>query len=78
MLRVVVVFALVWLSANLALHFMIVRPLTGIAHTADQLSRGEGADARFAQGGSRELAALGRAFDRMRTSLEKALRLLEK
>jgi len=78
MLRVIAVFALLWLMLNLAWYGMLVRPLRRIAHTADQLSRGEGGQARFAPGGARELATLARAFERMRISLEKSLRLLEK
>ncbi len=63
---------------QLALYWILVRPLRSIAQTAEQLSRGQGAQSRFAPGGGRELAMLAHAFERMRISLEKAMRLLEK
>ena len=48
-----------------------------LSDIADALSRGESPAERFPDRGSAEITALARAFERMRISLEKALKLLE-
>jgi HAMP domain-containing protein len=63
------------LAVNAALYALVVGPLRRAARLADQLSRGEQPDGEFPAGGG-EVAALGAAFNRMRTSLDKALKLL--
>jgi protein-histidine pros-kinase len=72
------VFAAVFLVVNAVLYFMVVRPVRRIARIADRLSLGETSAEDFPQRGAVEIASLARSFNRMRTSLEKALRLLEK
>ena len=69
--------AFVALVVNLVLYFLVVRPIGHMARIADQLSVGEGGVPAFPTDGATEIAALGRAFNRVRTSLDKALRLLE-
>ena len=61
---------------NAILYLLIVRPVRRIAAIADELSLGNLAAAEFPAGGSPELRALTGSFNRMRTSLSKALRLL--
>jgi len=61
---------------NAILYLLIVRPVRRIAAIADELSLGNLAAAEFPTGGSPELRALTSSFNRMRTSLSKALRLL--
>jgi protein-histidine pros-kinase len=48
-----------------------------MAQIADQLSVGDTTAGEFPARGGQEIAALGRSFNRMRTSLDKALKLLE-
>jgi protein-histidine pros-kinase len=60
------------------LYFLIVRPVRRIAQIADQLSLGDLSAPAFPAGGAREISALARSFNRMRISLDKALKLLEK
>ena len=48
-----------------------------MAHIADRLSVGDNSAPEFSTGGGAEIDALGRAFNRMRTSLDKALKLIE-
>jgi HAMP domain-containing protein len=55
-----------------------VRPVRQIARVADQLSLGHVSPETFPRRGAAEIASLTRSFDRMRKSLEKALRLIEK
>jgi HAMP domain-containing protein len=72
------VFAAVFAVVNAILYFMVVRPVGQIARIADRLSLGEMSGEDFPQGGAGEIASVARSFDRMRKSLEKALRLLER
>jgi len=53
-----------------------VRPVRRIALVADQVSQGDMSAPEFPQGGATEIASVTRSFERMRKSLEKALRLL--
>jgi HAMP domain-containing protein len=70
-------FASTLLIINAALYVLVIRPVRGIARIADQVSLGEAPAAEFPTGGGPELAALAAAFNRMRKSLEKALRMLD-
>ena len=65
------------LIVNVILYYLVVRPVRRIATIADQVSLGDMASGEFPEHGSSELTHLGRAFNRMRTSLDKALRMLE-
>ncbi|HUX72449.1 MAG TPA: DUF3365 domain-containing protein [Steroidobacteraceae bacterium] len=71
------VVALLWLAVNGALYYLVVRPLRRIARIADTLSVGEPCAEEFPESGAGELTALGRSFERMRKSLDKAIAMLE-
>ena len=62
---------------NAILYLLIVRPVRRIAAIADELSLGNTGVGDFPAGGSPELQGLTSSFNRMRTSLAKAMRLLE-
>ncbi|WP_233840477.1 DUF3365 domain-containing protein [Dyella sp. 2HG41-7] len=66
----------VWLIINLSLYALVIRPVRRIAQIADQISLGDHSAAEFPRGGGAEMAALSAAFNRMRKSLDKALRML--
>ncbi len=72
----IAVFISLLLAVNIVLYLLVVRPLRRTVRIADQLSTGELSAPSFPGGGG-EIGALGRAFNRMRTSLEKAMKLLE-
>jgi HAMP domain-containing protein len=74
--RLVAVFVALLVAVNIILYLLVVRPLRRTVQIADQLSTGELSAPPFPTGGG-EIGALGRAFNRMRTSLEKAMKLLE-
>jgi protein-histidine pros-kinase len=59
------------------LYMLVVRPIRHVSQIADRLSLGDAGGADFPAGGASEIAGLGRSFDRMRKSLQKALKLLE-
>jgi HAMP domain-containing protein len=71
------VFVALLLVVNLVLYFLVVRPVRRMAQIADQLSVGDTSAGEFPASGGAEIAALGRAFNRMRKSLDKALKMLE-
>ncbi len=71
------VFAAVLLAVNGLLYWLVVRPVRTLAKRADQVSLGEDLAQEFPQSGAREIASLGRSFNRMRKSLEKAMSMLD-
>ena len=78
MISLIGVFAAVFLVVNGVLYGLVVRPVRQIARVADRLSLGDISAEEFPQRGAQEIASLGRSFNRMRKSLEKAMRMLEK
>ncbi len=78
MLSLIAVFAAVFLVVNGILYGLVVRPVRQIARVADQLSLGDMSAEDFPKAGAKEIASVSRSFHRMRKSLEKAMRLLEK
>jgi len=71
------VFALVFVVLNVMLSRMIVHPISRMAMAAEQISTGNFENPEFAERGRDEIAMLGRAFNRMRRSLQKALEMID-
>ncbi len=69
-------FACVLLVINASLYVLVIRPVRRIVQIADRVSLGDSSPPELPSGGARELAALSAAFNRMRRSLDKALRML--
>jgi protein-histidine pros-kinase len=61
---------------NAAIYWTVVRPLRQMARHADEVSLGRSAGVAFASGRDDEIAALAEAFERMRKSLDKAMKLI--
>jgi HAMP domain-containing protein len=76
MISLAAVFAAVFVVVNALLYGLVVRPVRQIARVADRLSLGDMAAEDFPQRGAQEVVSLTRSFNRMRKSLDKALRLL--
>jgi HAMP domain-containing protein len=76
MTSLLVVFAALLAVVNGVLYLLVVRPVRHMAQIADQLSIGDTSAPEFPASGGAEIAALGQAFNRMRRSLDKALKLL--
>jgi HAMP domain-containing protein len=74
---IVAVLVVCLLAVNALVYLLVVRPIRRISAIADELSVGNPSVGQFPAGGSPELTALTRSFNRMRTSLEKAFRMLE-
>jgi protein-histidine pros-kinase len=76
MTLLVAVFAAAFVVVNALLYYLVVRPVRRIASVADRVSLGDmGAD-DFPKSGATEIVSLTHSFNRMRKSLEKALRLI--
>ena len=71
------VFALAFVALNLMLTWIIVRPVARMSSAADQVSVGNFEVPEFAEAGRDEVAQLGRAFNRMRRSLQTAMKMMD-
>jgi HAMP domain-containing protein len=71
------VFAVLALILNLMLSMLIVRPITEMSDAADRMSTGDLEIPEFSESGRDEVALLGKSFNRMRRSLEKAISLID-
>ena len=71
------IFLVTFIVLNVMLSMMILRPITQMSGAADKISQGDFNVPEFGKGGD-EVAALGTSFNRMRRSLQKALKLIEK
>lgn len=74
---VAAVFLVCLVLLDIALAFMVVRPLERLSAMADQISLGKFDVPEIPVRGSDEIATLSASFTRMRRSLERAMKLLE-
>jgi HAMP domain-containing protein len=74
---IIAILGAVLLMVNVVLYFAVVRPMRRMARLAEEVSLGNSAQGEFPARGSTELVQLARSFNRMRTSLVKALKMLE-
>ena len=77
MVWIVVVFVTAVVVVNAVVYLLVVRPVRRIAAVADELSVGKVDAGDFPPASGPELTGLTRSFNRMRISLEKAMKLLE-
>ncbi len=71
------IFVVTFVVLNAMLSIMIIRPIAKMSASADRISQGDFNVAEFGKG-SDEISVLGTSFNRMRRSLQKALKLIEK
>ena len=71
------IFVVTFIVLNLMLSVMIIRPIAKMSASADKISQGDFNVPEFGKG-SDEISVLGTSFNRMRRSLQKALKLIEK
>jgi protein-histidine pros-kinase len=72
------IFVVTFIVLNVMLSLMILRPIARMAGAADKVSTGDFNVPEFTGKGGDEIAALGTSFNRMRRSLQKALKLIER
>jgi len=70
-------FAALIVATNVILVLLIIRPVRRLAHVANQVSTGQLEGAELPVRGKDEIAELTASFNRLFTSLAKAMRLLE-
>jgi HAMP domain-containing protein len=73
---IVAVLVLLLAAINATVYWMVIRPLRQMARHANEVSLGQATGAAFAGGQGGEIGALGEAFERMRKSLDKAMKLI--
>jgi len=78
LISLVAIFATAFVVLNVMLSTMIIRPVSRMAEAADRISTGDFDVAEFSSKGKDEIAALGTSFNRMRRSLQKALKIIER
>ncbi len=71
------IFVVVFVVLNLMLRSMIIKPLETMAGVADEISTGNLDMPELPDDGKDEVALLARSFNRLRRSLEKAMRMIE-
>lgn len=76
MISLSVIFAVLFVALNLLLGLIVVRPITQIAGSADEISLGKLDAPEFDEAGAAEIATLKASFNRMRRSLERAMEML--
>ena len=62
---------------NLMLSWLIIGPLSKMSVVADKVSTGDFDVAEFPSSGADEIGVLASSFNRMRRSLQKAIKLIE-
>ena len=70
-------FVVLFIILNVMLSMLIVKPITRLSEAADKISTGDMDIPEFSEKGKDEVSLLGRSFNRMRRSLEKAIRLID-
>jgi protein-histidine pros-kinase len=73
-----IIFLVLLILLNVLLNRYVISPVTRMAKTAEAVSMGDASVAEFEYPGSDEIASLSRSFNRMRRSLDSALKMLEK
>jgi HAMP domain-containing protein len=71
------VFVFLFVTLNVTVHLFVTRRITRLSHTADEVSLGHFDAAAFDTSDGDELARLSQSFDRMRTSLASAMKMLD-
>ena len=71
------IFVVTFIVLNLMLSVMIIRPIRNMSASADRISQGDFNVPEFGKGKD-EISVLGTSFNRMRRSLQKALKLIER
>ena len=61
---------------NILLHFVVIQPVVRIAHMANEVSLGKLSVSEYVRSGRDEISSLSQSFNRMRLSLENAMRML--
>lgn len=72
------IFVVTFIVLNIMLSFMIIRPISRMSEAADKISTGDFDVPEFMDKGKDEISTLSTSFNRMRRSLQKAMKLLDR
>jgi HAMP domain-containing protein len=72
------IFVVTFIVLNIMLSVMIIRPISRMSDAADRISQGDFDVPEFSGKGKDEISVLSTSFNRMRRSLQKALKLIER
>lgn len=72
-----IVFFVVFIALNIMLSKIVVKPITQMSRLADQMSGGEMDLPELDEKGKDEISVLASSFNRMKRSLEQAIKILE-
>ncbi len=78
MLAILVVFVLVFIALDVMVRVLVTRRLIALSRSADEVSMGKLDGEAIDTRGQDELSGLAQSFERMRSSLAKALKMLER
>ena len=77
MVSLVIIFAIIFALINILLNQIVIKRVRAMANVADEISTGNLEETEFKVQGKDEISDLSKAFNRMRRSLEKAMKMLE-
>ncbi len=77
MLSLAAVFIAVFAALNAMLSWIIIRPIASMSAAADKVSVGDFTIPEFSEQGKDEVSVLAASFNRMRRSLQQAMKLIE-
>jgi HAMP domain-containing protein len=77
MLSLAMVFGAVFIALNLMLSWIIIQPISSMSKAADKVSVGDFTIAEFSEQGKDEVSVLAASFNRMRRSLQQAMKLID-
>jgi protein-histidine pros-kinase len=72
------IFLLITIVLNIMLRRFIIKPVTQIALMADKVSMGQMDATEFSINSKDEISVLATSFNRMRRSLQKAIKMLDR
>ena len=78
MVFLIIIFLCIIVLLNIMLRRIIILPVTRIALTADRISMGNMDTPEFEANGKDEISVLAHSFNRMRRSLQKAMKMLDR
>ena len=71
------IFLLLLVLLNILLSWMVLSPVTKMSHIAEAVSMGDNTQPEYTLATSDEIGSLSRSFNRMRRSLDNAMKMLE-
>ena len=73
----IAIFLVIFVAINIMLNRLIIKRVREMAHISDEVSTGHDDVPAFNDTGKDEISDLSKSFNRMRRSLEKAMKMLE-